>query len=145
MKKIIILVILSLLGLTFQRCATTPENASSQGAGLGAAVGAAAGALLDKKNPWRGAVIGGAAGAILGGGIVEISRRASINAAARNQTVVYRKGATVVEATPVSEPYYNYQQKTTCKKVRKRIWENGKLVTDHIEEVCQSTKTTPSY
>jgi len=133
-----------LLGLTLlvllANCTTTQQNASYQGAGLGAAVGAAAGALLDDDNPWRGAVIGAAAGAVLGGGITEISKRASEDAAYRNRPVVYSQGNTVVEATPLA-----YNQHTRCHKVRKRIWQGGRLVEDRIEEVCEGEKVTNSY
>ena len=134
-----IMVGLALLVL-LSNCTTTQENATYQGAGLGAAVGAAAGAVIDDDNPWRGAVIGAAAGAVLGGGLTEISKRASQDAAARNQPVVYREGSTVVEATPVA-----YNQQTKCHKVRKRIWQDGRLVKDTVEEVCEGEKVTNTY
>ncbi len=121
-------------------CTTTQSNATAQGAGLGAAVGAATGALIDRHNPWRGAVIGATAGAILGGGLAEINRQASLDAARTNQPVVYREGNTVVEATPLT-----YNQQTHCHKIHKRIWENGRLIADRIEEVCEGNKTTNTY
>ena len=131
---------LLLISLALAACTTTSQNAPYQGAGLGAAVGAVSGALLDRHNPWRGAVIGATAGAVLGGGITAISTRASREAVARQQTVVYRQGDTVVEATPLE-----YNQKTYCHKVHKRVWRNGQLVTDRIEEVCESQKTGNYY
>ncbi len=131
---------LLVLGLVFSACTTTQGNAPYQGAGLGAAVGALSGALLDHHNPWRGAVIGGAIGATLGGGLAAISSRASSQAAATGQRVVYRDGPTVIEATPLE-----YNQKTYCRKVHKRIWRNGELVTDRIEEVCEGSKTGNYY
>jgi len=140
-RSLALLLGLLMMAFTLSSCATTtPENASAQGAGLGAVVGAATGALLDHHNPWRGAVIGATAGAILGGGLTEISQQASAQAARTNQPVVYREGNTVVEATPLA-----YNQKTKCHKIHKRIWENGQLVTDRIEEVCEGTKTTNTY
>ncbi len=134
------LLLLFILLLVSGCATTTSENASAQGAGLGAVVGAATGALLDHHNPWRGAVIGATAGAILGGGLTEISQQASAQAAQTNQPVVYRQGNTVVEATPMA-----YNQQTHCHKIHKRIWENGRLVADRIEEVCEGTKTTNTY
>ncbi|HHI97883.1 MAG TPA: glycine zipper 2TM domain-containing protein [Thermodesulfatator atlanticus] len=131
--------ILALL-VTLANCTTTQQNASYQGAGLGAAVGAAAGALLDDDNPWRGAVIGAAAGAVLGGGITEISKRASQDAAANNRPVVYTQGNTVVEATPLA-----YNQHTKCHKIRKRVWRHGRLVQDRVEEVCEGEKISNTY
>ncbi len=135
---LIIIAFFSLFLLT--NCATTQDNATYQGAGLGAAVGAATGALLDEHNPWRGAVIGATAGAILGGGITEISKKASTEAAQKNQPVVYQYGNRVVEATPMA-----YNQRTHCHKVHKRIWQDGNLVEDRIEEVCEGNKTTNTY
>ncbi|WP_022852695.1 YMGG-like glycine zipper-containing protein [Thermodesulfatator atlanticus] len=139
-KKIALffLPLLFLIGMT--SCTTTQQSASYQGASLGAAVGAVAGALLDDGNPWRGAVIGGTMGAVLGGGLAELSSEASASAATTGQPVVYRQGNTVVEATPL-----NYNQQTKCHKVRKRIWQNGQLVQDHVEEVCEAQKVTNSY
>ncbi len=131
---------LLMLGFFLVACTTTQGSAPYQGAGLGAAVGAVSGALLDHHNPWRGAVIGGAIGATLGGGLTAISSRASVEAATTGQQVVYREGSTVVEATPLE-----YNQKTYCHKVHKRIWRNGRLVSDRIEEVCEGTKTGNYY
>ncbi|WP_168719502.1 YMGG-like glycine zipper-containing protein [Thermosulfurimonas marina] len=129
-----------LAGVLLAGCTTTQGSAPYQGAGLGAAVGAVSGALLDRHNPWRGAVIGGAAGAVLGGGITALSVEASKEAVARGQPVVYQEGSTVVEATP-----REYNQKTYCHKVHKRIWRHGRLVADRIEEVCEGTKTGNYY
>ncbi len=140
MKRLATL-LLSFLTLVFvSNCTTTRENATYQGAGLGAAVGAATGALLDDDNPWRGAVIGAAAGAVLGGGITEISKQASAQAASNQRPVVYSQDSTVIEATPLA-----YNQHTKCHKVRKRIWRDGRLVEDRIEEVCEGQKVTNTY
>ncbi len=140
MKKLTTLIAGLFLLVILSNCTTTQGNATYQGAGLGAAVGAATGALLDNHNPWRGAVIGAAAGAVLGGGLVEISKQASVQAAQTNQPVVYQQGSTVVEATPMT-----YNQETHCHKVHKRIWRDGKLIEDRIEEVCEGNKTTNTY
>ncbi len=131
------LFLLLLVGVT--GCTTT-QSAPYQGASLGAAVGAFSGALLDHHNPWRGAVIGATAGAVLGGGLVALSTQASQEAAATGQPRVYRRGSTVVEAYPME-----YNQRTRCRKVHKRIWQNGHLVTDRIEEVCRGTKVGNYY
>ncbi|NPA48581.1 MAG: glycine zipper 2TM domain-containing protein [Thermodesulfobacteria bacterium] len=140
MRKLTTLFLGFFLLVLLSNCSTTRENATYQGAGLGAAVGAAAGALLDDDNPWRGAVIGAAAGAVLGGGITEISKRASTEAASSQRPVVYTRGSTVVEATPLA-----YNQHTKCHKLRKRIWRDGKLEEDRIEEVCEGQKITNTY
>ena len=138
MKPLVLLVAGILLSAS--ACTTTQGSAPYQGAGLGAAVGALSGALLDHHNPWRGAVIGGAIGATLGGGLSAISSGASARAVANGRPVVYRQGNAVVEATPL-----DYNQKTYCHKVHKRVWRNGQLVTDRIEEVCEGSKTGNYY
>ena len=140
MRKIRAIPVILMVGFFLSACTTTQSSAPYQGAGLGAAVGAFSGALLDHHNPWRGAVIGGALGATLGGGLAAISSRASSQAAATGQRVVYRQADAVVEATPVE-----YNQKTYCHKIHKRIWRNGRLVADRIEEVCEGTKTGNYY
>lgn len=50
-------------------CQTMNENRTATGAVAGTVVGGAAGVLIDRDNPWRGALIGMATGAALGGGI----------------------------------------------------------------------------
>ncbi len=138
MKKLVLSLFL-LATLVLSSCATTQENATYQGAGVGAAIGAAAGAVIDNNNRWRGAAIGAAAGALFGATVTEISKRATEDAIRKNQTVRYKSGNTVVEASPMPS------EKTNCHKVRKRVWENGKLVKDTIEEVCESEKTENRY
>jgi uncharacterized protein YqgC (DUF456 family) len=132
------------MGLFFlvflNHCTTTQGNAPYQGAGLGAAVGATVGALIDNHNPWRGAVIGATAGAVFGAGITEISRNASVQAAQQHQPVIYHQGNTVIEATPAG-----YDQETKCHKIHKRIWEDGNLIEDRVEEVCEGRKISPTY
>ncbi len=143
MRRILSLALVLGLWISLSACVTTQQNAATyQGAGAGAVIGAAAGALLDHHNPWRGAVIGGALGAVFGGTLADISSQASYQAARTNQQVVYRQGPTVVEATPVPA---THNAETTCRKVRKRIWRNGTLITDRIEEVCEGQKKEYTY
>ena len=131
----ILLFISSIIG-----CTSTPTT--YQGATIGGVVGAAAGVLIDKHNRWRGAVVGGTLGAILGGATTEIAQRASKEAAASGQKVVYKStdGWQKVEADPLE-----YDQETRCHKVRERIWQNGKLVKDEIKEVCEGEKRERRY
>jgi outer membrane protein OmpA-like peptidoglycan-associated protein len=53
----------------FTGCRTMNEHRTATGAVAGTVVGGTAGALIDRNNPWRGALIGMAAGAAVGGGI----------------------------------------------------------------------------
>ena len=138
MKKVISLVLA--LSLVFVVYGCTQYHA--QGAGTGAVVGGVAGALIDHKNPWRGGVIGAALGGVAGATIVDISMRASQEAAAEGRPVEYRTedGRAVYRADPV-----NYDAYTNCHKVRERVWEDGQLVKDQVREVCESEKYEPGY
>lgn len=122
----------------------------AQGAGAGAVLGGVAGALIDHKNPWRGAVIGAGIGAATGLAITDIAYRAAhdkvIEAAQTNREVAYQyrnrqTGETAyVVATPVA-----YNQETNCKKVHKRVWINGNLEKDAMTEVCEGNRITNEY
>ncbi|WP_456432618.1 YMGG-like glycine zipper-containing protein [Thermosulfuriphilus sp.] len=142
MKKSLFIVAILGLWFSLSACVTTQQSAPYQGAGAGAVIGAAAGALLDSHNPWRGAVIGGALGAAFGGTLADISSQASYQAARTNQPVVYQRGATVVEASPIPS---THSAETNCRKVRKRVWRNGTLITDRIEEICEGQKKEYTY
>ncbi len=140
-KGITALILVAFFALTLMGCATTDRT--YQGAAVGGASGAGIGALIDRHNRWRGGALGAAIGSVVGGTLTEISSRAAREAAAENRTVVYRNPAqgTVVETTPL--PQNNAS--THCHKVRKRVWRNGTLVKDTVEEVCESDKTIGSY
>jgi len=138
MKIILSLIlILSLLGSLFS---CTQYHA--QGAGTGAVVGGVAGALLDHRNPWRGGVIGAALGAVIGATLVDISMKASQEAAASGRPVEYRTedGRGVYRAEPV-----DYDEQKRCHKIHEKVWEDGKLIKDQIREVCESEKYERGY
>jgi hypothetical protein len=63
-------VTLSLFAIIFAGCATYQ---GAQGAAVGTVLGGTSGALIDRSNPWRGAVIGGGVGAVVGGTLGEIA------------------------------------------------------------------------
>lgn len=96
-------------------------------------VGAGVGALIDSKNPWRGAVIGGAIGSLAGYGIAEVSQRAAEEAARRRQTVTYHNPNTNewVQADPVS-----YQGQTAT--VRTRTYQGNQMTNERY-------MTVPAY
>ncbi len=140
-KKIVaIWLVFVMLGVT--ACATYHY----EGAGIGGAIGGIAGALLDRENPWRGGVIGAALGAVAGATLADISVRGSKEAAASGRPVEYRTedGRGIYRAEPVSD-YYHPDEKTKCRKVRERVWENDRLVKDTVKEVCESEKVERRY
>jgi len=138
MKRLICMAVLICFAALLASC--TAYHA--QGAGAGGAIGGIAGALIDKKNPWRGAVIGGALGAVAGAAITDISMRASQEAAASGKLVRYenKKTGEWVEAEPVA-----YNAQTKCTKVRVRQWDGERQVSDGIKEECKGEKISNEY
>lgn len=138
MKKISAFIVSAVLLSGTYAC--TPYH--TQGAGAGAAIGGFTGAILDNRNPWRGGVIGGVLGAIAGATITDISLQASREAAAHNRPVEYRTedGRGVYRADPIGS-----SERTKCKKVQERVWEDGKLVKDQIREICEGEKHERRY
>lgn len=128
---VILLVALSLV--------STPACApyQVQGGGVGAYAGGLAGALLDHRNPWRGGVIGAALGALAGATIAEVSVQGAREAARYNRPVVYRTdNAPGGYGGYIAEPM-GTDARTRCKKVRERIYENDRLVSDRVKDVCE--------
>lgn len=66
---------LCVASLSFTGCQTMDRNRRATGAVIGTTVGGAAGALIDRDNPWRGALIGMAAGAAVGTGVGHVLQR----------------------------------------------------------------------
>lgn len=113
-----------------------------QGAAAGGAMGGIAGAILDQRNPWRGGVIGAALGALAGATISEVSAQGSREVVTTGRPVEYRteNGYGVYRAEPVDGSGH-----TRCRKVRERVYENDRLVRDHIREVCEGERYERRY
>ncbi len=138
MKKLVfLLVIISLLTVTFG-C----TQYQYEGAGIGGVVGGVAGALLDRRNPWRGGIIGAALGGVAGATIADISVRGSREAARSGRPVEYytddRRGRYYAEPL-------EYDDYTKCRKVRERVWEDGRMIKDHVREVCEAERYERRY
>ncbi|MDX9713935.1 MAG: glycine zipper 2TM domain-containing protein [Dissulfurispiraceae bacterium] len=144
MKKIRTAAVLFLIisFLTLASCAMHQY----EGGTAGGVFGGIAGALLDSKNPWRGGMIGAGLGALAGATISDISVRGSRQTAATGNPSVYRTddGRAMYWAEPASDVYYP-DEKTKCRKVQERVYENGQLVKDTLKEICESTKTEKRY
>ena len=119
-----------------------PDRYNTQ---MGAAVGAGAGALIGQAigGNTESTLIGLAAGTILGalvGNSVDQDYQAARDAAYYGKPVIYYdKNGQAVEAIPEEALDPN------CRKVRKRIWENGKLVKETVEEVCDPAAPIVRY
>ena len=135
MKRTIVVFILLLFSATLVSCAHYP--ADRYNTQRGALIGAGAGALLGQAigGNTAGTLIGLGAGTILGGLVgnaVDQDYQAARDAALHDRPVVYydRKG-TAVEAVP--RPVAG---KPDCRVVTKRIWQDGELVSETVEEIC---------
>jgi len=144
MKKTNLLILLISIMLLSASCVTTqPDRYNTQrGAMIGAGIGALMGQAIgrDTEGTLLGAGIGTLVGAIAGNA-VDQEHQAARDAARLNKRVVYldRKGH-AVEAIPVQN-----DQQTNCRKITKRQWDNGRLISETVEEICEGEKTTGEY
>lgn len=151
MKKLIVAVICCLF--LFTGCAGTDKRYS--GAALGGALGGTIGALALQSNSWLGLAIGATAGTLggwmIGTSLEEEAQRSQVNAVNSGERVVYYNDRQqAVDSTPVGQRYYytdaqGTPTKTNCQKVRTKIWEGDRVVSDKTEEVCTGTRTTHTY
>ena len=142
MKKSVLLAILLTMSVFLLSCAHyPPDRYNTQ---KGALIGAGAGALLGQAigGNTGGTLIGLAAGTILGGLVgnaVDQDYQAARDAAQyQKQVVYYDKNGSAVEAIPGG-----VDQKTNCNKVTKRVWKDGKVVSESVEEVCTESVPAP--
>jgi hypothetical protein len=135
--------ILFIISILLIACSTYPDRYNTQrGAAIGAGVGALAGAAFgnDGQDTLLGAGLGTLVGAILGNA-VDQRQLAIKEAAITNKRIVYydnRGGA--IEAIPGP-----VDQHTKCRKVTKRQWNNGQLITESVEEICEGEKSSSYY
>ena len=134
MKKYHIVILTLTLSFFLVSCSHyPPDRYNTQ---VGAAVGAGTGALIGQAigGNTQSTLIGLAAGTIIGalvGDAVDQGYQAARDAAQYGKPVIYYdKSGHAVEAIP------EWTNDPNCQKVRKRIWENGKLVKETVEEVC---------
>ena len=143
-QTIITLMLLTTLGITTSCAGVPPDRYNTQkGAAMGAGVGALMGQAIgrDTEATLLGAGIGTLLGAITGNA-VDQSYQAVRDAAVTNKRVVYyddRGGAVEAIPGPVS------QQQTDCRKVTKRVWNKGELISETVEEICEGEKRTATY
>lgn len=137
MRKFKTILILPVLLAVLGSCAHyPPDRYNTQ---KGALIGAGAGALLGQAigGNTAGTLIGLGAGTILGGLVgnaVDQDYQAAREAARYDKKVVYydEKGA-AVEAIP--KPV---RGSPNCRTVTKRVWQDGKLVSETVEEICEN-------
>jgi len=143
MKKYHLVILSLILSFLLASCAHYPpdryntQTGAATGAGIGALIGQAIGGNTEST------LIGLAAGTILGalaGNAVDQDYQAARDAAQYGKPVIYYdKSGHAVEAIPEGTNDSN------CQKVRKRIWEDGKLVKETVEEVCSPPAPVVRY
>jgi len=126
-------------------CAGTyPDRYNTQrGAAIGAGVGALAGQIIGRNT--KGTLIGAGVGTLLGavvGNAVDQEHQIAREAAAKNKRIVYYDDHKdqAIEVIPGPE-----DQHTKCRKVTKREWDKGYLVSERVEEVCEGEKLSSNY
>ncbi len=144
MKKYTLIALFLSIMILSASCATIPEDRynTQKGAAIGAGIGALLGQAIgrDTEGTLLGAGIGTVIGAIAGNA-VDQDYQAARDAAMLNKRVVYVDDqGRAVEAIPVQS-----SQQTNCRKVTKRHWDNGQLISETIEEICEGEKTTKDY
>ena len=144
MKTNILSVIILCVMLLSVSCATIPEDRynTQKGAAIGAGIGALLGQAIgrDTEGTLLGAGIGTVVGAIAGNA-VDQDYQAARDAAMLNKRVVYVDDqGRAVEAIPMQS-----SQQTNCRKITKRQWDNGQLISETVEEICEGEKRTRDY
>lgn len=139
MKKLFVFLFILIVSAVLVSCAYPPDRYNTQ---RGALVGAGAGALLGQAigHNTGGTLIGLAAGTILGGLVgnaVDQDYQAARDAAQYQKPVIYYdKNGAAVEAIPGA-----YDQKSNCRKVTRRTWKDGQIVSETVEEICNEPGT----
>ena len=144
MKSYFLSILLIVLTLFSVSCATTqPDRYNTQrGAVIGAGIGALMGQAIgrDAEATLLGAGIGTLVGAIAGNA-ADQEYQAARDAARTNKRIVYvDRGGRAVEAIPAQN-----DQQTNCRKITKRQWDNGQLISETVEEICEGEKTSGNY
>jgi hypothetical protein len=135
MKRYYLVILMLALPLILVSCAYYPYGRYNTQAG--AVIGAGTGALIGQAigGNTESTLIGLAAGTILGalvGNAVDQDYQAARDAAQYNKPVIYYdRNGRAVEAVPAASTDPN------CRNITKRIWENGELVKETVEEVCE--------
>ena len=116
---------------------------TQRGALIGAGVGALTGHLIGRDS--RGTLIGAGVGTLVGaivGNAVDQEHAIAREAAMQNKRIVYYdpEEEQTIEAIPGPE-----NQQTKCRKVTKRVWDKGYLVSETTEEICEGEKISNVY
>ena len=144
MKKIAMSILLVSIIFLSVSCATVPQDRynTQKGAAIGAGIGALLGQAIGRDT--EGTLLGAGIGTVIGsiaGNAVDQDYQAARDAAALNKRVVYLDNqGRAVEAIPMQS-----DQQTNCRKITKRHWDNGQMMSETIEEICEGEKSSKDY
>lgn len=144
MKKIMVtwLAMIMLSVITVGCASSDPGRYNTQrGAVIGGAIGAGMGQAIGQntRSTLIGAAVGTGMGALIGN--AEDQRAQAEREAYAGRAVHYQneQGGTT-ELIPITN-----DQRTECRKVVRREWKDGKMVSETVEEICEGRKVTDSY
>jgi hypothetical protein len=136
MDRYKLLIFFLILPIILGSCAHIPPDRynTQKGAAIGAGAGALIGQAIGRNT--EGTLIGLAAGTILGalvGNAIDQDYQAVRDAVYYDKPVIYydKKGS-AVEAVP-----RGVDKKTDCRRITKRVWKDGDLVSETVEEICE--------
>ncbi len=138
------ILVLTVLGLFISCAGRHSEHFNTQrGAAIGAGLGALTGQLIGRNT--RSTLFGAGVGTLVGalvGNAVDQEQQIAREAAATNRRIVYydKEQDHAIEAIPGPE-----DQQTKCRKVTKREWDKGYLVSERVEEICEGEKISRKY
>jgi outer membrane protein OmpA-like peptidoglycan-associated protein len=121
-------VMLAVSIIAFTGCQTANEHRTATGGIAGAALGGGAGALIDKSNPYRGALIGAAVGSLVGGGIGHVLQKQKQafdrieGLETREQTVILQQPPPPVEAGQPVPPRQSEQKQALLVNVPSEVF-----------------------
>jgi YMGG-like Gly-zipper len=143
MKKYPIALTVLIIGAFVSSCAYAPVDRynTQRGAAVGAGMGALIGQAIGHNT--KGTLIGLTAGTIFGalvGNAADQQYQAARDAARLNKPVIYYdQNGSAVEAIPG-----DFNTNSNCHKVTKRVWQDGKMISETVEEVCEEFKGNPT-
>jgi len=144
MKKITLGILLVSIIFLSVSCATVPQDRynTQKGAAIGAGIGALLGQAIGRDT--EGTLLGAGIGTVIGsiaGNAVDQDYQAARDANTLNKRVVYMDNqGRAVEAIPMQK-----NQQTNCRKITKRHWDNGQMISETIEEICEGEKSSKDY
>ena len=144
MSKTGTIIALMALSMLVVSCVTTqPEYYNThQGARVGAAVGAISGQIIggDTGSTLFGAAVGTLLGAVIGSAVDQQYAAAHEADVTDKRIVYYDDQGGALEAYPGPR-----DEQTNCRKVTKRVWDKGQLVSETVEEICEGNRSTNTY